>query len=44
VFIVLVLCILGVLFAIVSSKRRAQAMELLTGRRSGDDGTDSNLL
>jgi hypothetical protein len=45
VFLVLILCVLGVFFAVVSSKRRAQAMEFLTGRRStGDEGTDSNLL
>jgi hypothetical protein len=46
VFIVFILCVLGVLFAIVSSKRRAQAMEFLTGRRPSetDDGNDSNLL
>jgi len=43
VIIVLVLCVLGVLFAIVSAKRRAQAMEYLTGRRDRD-GNHANLL
>jgi uncharacterized membrane protein len=37
VILVLILAVLGVLFAIFSAKRRAQAMEFLTGRRGEAD-------
>jgi hypothetical protein len=38
VILVPILAVLGVLFAIFSAKRRAQAMEFLTGQRHAADG------